>query len=554
MPERNRVVIPGSERTARPGARVVGTPDPNQRIQVTLVLRRRTGSSGPTQPEHVEPRLPAQRHYVDRKEFADAHGASLEDIARVQAFAHDYHLTVVEVSPARRAVRLSGSVADLSAAFGVYLANYEHAEGKYRSRTGPLYVPEDMAGIVTAVLGFTDRPVAKPHFRRRRDVQPQAGARPLDASAESYTPVQVSQIYDFPTGVDGTGQCTAIVELNTPADPSQPGVNVGAGYTTSDLNAFFSQLGITPPSVTAISVDGGQNLPGLNQDADIETTLDIEVAGAVAPGSRIAVYFAPNTDQGFLDAVTTAIHDSVNKPSVVSISWGGPEGGPPQSMQAFNQALQDAAALGVTVCVASGDGGSEDGVSDGQAHVDFPASSPFSLACGGTRLHATGTTINSEVVWNEDGGASGGGVSEVFDLPTWQANANVPPSINPGHHVGRGVPDLAGDADPQTGYQIVQGGQQIVIGGTSAVAPLIAGLVALMNQSLGVAVGFLNPLLYGPVAATAGAVHSVTQGNNDVNGSLGGQYQAVAGWNPCAGLGSPDGAAVLSALTARAGA
>jgi kumamolisin len=450
-------------------------------------------------------------------------------------------------------VRLSGSVADLSAAFGVYLVHYEHPEGRYRSRTGPIYVPEDLDGIVTAVLGFTDRPVAKPHFRRRHNAQPVAGAPPPNAvMAKSYTPVQVAQIYDFPTGINGTGQCIGIVELNTPADPSQPNVNVGAGYTTSDLNTFFTQLGISPRSVTAISVDGGQNLPGLNQGADIETALDIEVAGAVAPGSRIAVYFAPNTDQGFLDAVTTAIHDSVNQPSVVSISWGGPEGGPSQGMQAFDQALQDAAALGVTVCVASGDNGSEDGVSDGLAHVDFPSSSSFALACGGTRLDATGTTINIEVVWNDgaQGGAGGGGVSEVFDLPTWQANANVPLSINPGNHKGRGVPDLAADADPATGYQIVQGGQQLVIGGTSAVAPLIAGLVALMNQSLGKAAGYLNPLLYGPVATTSGTVHDITQGNNDIDGSLGGAYQAGVGWDPCTGLGSPDGAAVLAALSA----
>jgi kumamolisin len=531
---------------------MVGAPDPQQRIDVTLVLRRQPGSTGPTQPEHVEARLPGQRRYVDRKEFAEAHGASLEDIGKVQAFAHDHRLTVVEVSPARRMVRLSGSVADLSAAFGVYLAHYEHPEGKYRSRTGPIYVPENLDGIVTAVLGFTDRPVAKPHFRRHHGAQTRAGVRPLEAAPNSYTPVQVAQIYDFPTGVDGSGQCIGIVELNTPADPNQPNVNVGAGYTTDDLNTFFSQLGITPPSVTAISVDGGQNLPGLNQNADIETALDIEVAGAVAPGSQVAVYFAPNTDQGFLDAVTTAIHDSVNRPSVISISWGGPEGGPSQSTQAFDQALQDAAALGVTVCCASGDGGSEDGVSDGLAHVDFPASDPFALACGGTRLDATGTTINSEVVWNEgtQGGAGGGGVSEVFDLPPWQANANVPLSINPGNHQGRGVPDLAGDADAATGYQIFVGGQPLVIGGTSAVAPLIAGLVALMNESLGQGVGYLNPVLYGLVAATPGTLHPITQGNNDIDGSLGGEYPAGPGWNACTGLGSPDGAAVLAALTA----
>src|SRR5487761_598338 len=120
--------------------------------------------------------------------------------------------------------------------------------------------------------------------------------------------------------------------------------------------------------------------------------LDIEVAGAIAPAAAIAVYFAPNTDAGFLDAVTTAIHDDVRKPSVISISWGGPESTwTQQAMSAIDQAFQAAATLGITVCVAAGDSGSTDGVSDGSNHVDFPASSSGVLACGGTSLRASGT-------------------------------------------------------------------------------------------------------------------------------------------------------------------
>src|SRR5205807_6173292 len=152
--------------------------------------------------------------------------------------------------------------------------------------------------------------------------------------------------------------------------------------------------------------------------------LDIEVAGAVAPGASIAVYFAPNTDQGFLDALTTAIHDTTNNPSVISISWGGPENEwTQQAMMAFDAACQDAATLGVTICTASGDNGATDGATDGQLHVDFPASSPAILACGGTTLDATGNQIKDEEAWNElatGGGATGGGVSQVFALPSWQ--------------------------------------------------------------------------------------------------------------------------------------
>jgi len=270
--------------------------------------------------------------------------------------------------------------------------------------------------------------------------------------------------------------------------------------------------------------------------------LDIEVAGAMSPGARIVVYFAPNTDRGFLDAITRAVHDQRYQPSVISISWGAPESGwTAQAMQAFDQAFQDAAALGVTVCCASGDNGSGDGVGDGKAHVDFPAASPDALACGGTRLDAGGGAIRSETVWNDgaNGGSTGGGVSDTFALPPWQQHAGVPHSANPGGHVGRGVPDVAGDADPATGYRILVDGQQAVFGGTSAVAPLWAALIARLNQQLGTPVGHLNPLLYGSLV---GACRDITSGNN-------GAYQARAGWDACTGWGSPNGARLLTALS-----
>jgi len=152
--------------------------------------------------------------------------------------------------------------------------------------------------------------------------------------------------------------------------------------------------------------------------------LDIEVVGAIAPQATIAVYFAPNTDAGFLDAVTTAIHDTANKPSVISISWGGPESSwTQQALTAFDSAFEAAAAVGITVCVASGDNGSSDGVADGADHVDFPASSPHALACGGTSLQVSGNAITVESVWNDgaQGGSGGGGVSASFALPPWQA-------------------------------------------------------------------------------------------------------------------------------------
>jgi kumamolisin len=276
--------------------------------------------------------------------------------------------------------------------------------------------------------------------------------------------------------------------------------------------------------------------------------LDIEVSGSIAPGTKIVAYFAENTDAGFLNAITTAAHDSTNNPSVISISWGGPESSwTQQAMTSMDSAFQAAAAMGVTVCVAAGDDGSTDGVTDGLNHVDFPASSPNVLACGGTDLVASGNTITSETVWNElanNEGATGGGISDVFPLPSYQSSAGVPPSANPGGHVGRGVPDVAGDADPSTGYVTLVDGQSGVIGGTSAVAPLWAALIALINQSVGKPAGFINPTLY-QNAGSAQDFNDITSGSN-------GAYSAGTGWDACSGLGSPRGAQVAAVLGAGA--
>jgi kumamolisin len=236
---------------------------------------------------------------------------------------------------------------------------------------------------------------------------------------------------------------------------------------------------------------------------------------------------------------------------VVSISWGQSEDQwSAQSRTAMDSALADAAALGVTICVAAGDNGSGDGATDGSAHCDFPASSPHALACGGTRLEGNpaSQTVTTEVVWNDaefgggGNGATGGGISDVFPLPSWQANAGVPAPA--GGSGGRGVPDVAGNADPVTGYSIVSGGQQTVVGGTSAVAPLYAGLIARLAQGTGEKFGLLQPLIYAGVqpGADVPGFNDITQGNN-------GAYSAGPGWDPCTGLGSPNGQALLDQLS-----
>src|SRR5208283_2761159 len=319
------------------------------------------------------------------------------------------------------------------------------------------------------------------------------GAHAATDGAQPFTAAQVAQIYNFPTGFDGTGQTIGIIEL-------------GGGYRPSDLDKYFSGLGIAAPSVIPVSVDGGTNAPTNANSADTEVVLDIEVAGSVAPGAKIVVYFAPNyaASNGFLDAITKAVHDTENNPSVISISWGGPEEIPINSFQTqFDQALQAAALLGITVCVAAGDNGAADegpNEWDGAAHVDFPSASPFALSCGGTRLIAANGAITAESVWNQDHadlpddsfGSGGGGVSGAFPLPAYQQQSNVPVSLNPQGAHGRGVPDVTGDGDPDSGYNIFVDGQPEQVGGTSAVAPLWAALIARINQKLKGRVGFMN--------------------------------------------------------------
>jgi kumamolisin len=510
-PAADRELLPGSERTAATRAEVIGPADPAQRATVTVVLRRRA-------------ELPAGG-FLSRDALAAATGADPADIETTRAALTGLGLSIDEVDAPSRRLRVTGSVGALSNAFGTDLQQatspdpVSGAPVTHRHRTGALSVPSALHGIVVAVLGLDDRPQARAHFH----------AALAAAATASFTPLQLGTAYGFPAGTDGAGHTLAIVEL-------------GGGFSTKDLTPYFAGLGVTPPTVRAVSVDGAKNVAGKDPNgADGEVLLDIEVAGALAPGADLVVYFAPNTDAGFLDAVATAAHASPT-PTAISISWGESEDDwTAQARAALDDAMADAAALGVTVTVAAGDSGSSD--SGTGAHVDFPASSPHALACGGTTLH-TGAkeAISSETVWNDgtDGGSTGGGISDTFTVPSWQDSAGVPLK---GGKKGRGVPDVAGNADPRTGYQVLVDGTRLVIGGTSAVAPLWAALVCRLAEALGRPLGLLQPALYSGVTGghPATGLRDITSGNN-------GGYKASVGWDPCTGLGSPDGTALLAAL------
>jgi kumamolisin len=506
----SHVPLQGSQREHPANSTPAGNPVPDEIIQLTLILRRRSSAPDPDW---------CARH-LSHRELANLYGADPADVQAIKEFVYQHQWSIVSINESARSVTISGRLGDLAGAFRADVALRQVGHQVLRTRQGSLHVPASLDGRVVAVFGFDQRPAASTYHT----------FRPRASQSVSYTPPQVAQLYSFPQ-TTGANQTIALIEL-------------GGGFDDSDLQSYWQQLGSNNVSVTAVPVDDAQNSPTGDPDGpDGEVVLDIEVAGGVAPGANIAAYFAPNTDQGFLDGINAAIHDTARKPSVISISWGSAESEwTPQAMNAFNAAFHDAALLGISVCVASGDNGSSDGEPDGGVHVDFPASSPWVLACGGTRLSGSNGKIKSETVWNDgaDGGATGGGVSSHFSKPKYQANIAVPSPTGTVNTTGRGVPDVAGVADPDTGFDILVDGQQGVVGGTSAVAPLWAGLIALLNEQLGRNLGWFHSALYGTIAQH-NALHDITSGNN-------GAYKAAKGWDPCTGLGSPNGQAMLSLL------
>jgi kumamolisin len=502
----SQVILSGSHREHPANAPFMGKPPADEMLTVMCILRRKDEA----------PDAPASR--LSHQQFEKTQGADPADIEAVERFASQHGFNVVRVDTAARSITLAGKFAALAEVFGADV-DLRNVDGRtIRSRQGSLSLDPTLDGRVVAVFGFDQRPQLK---TRHRILQ-----RTLETSA--YTPMQVAKAYNFPTN-KGSSQAIALIEL-------------GGGYSNSELTTYWRQLSLPSVSVTSVGIDGATNSPtGDPESADGEVTLDIQIAGAVAPAARLVVYFSPNSDQGFYDGVGAAIHDKVRKPSVISISWGMAEDQwTRQAMNAFNALFHDAALLGISVCAASGDNGSSDGDTDGANHVDFPASSPWVLACGGTSLTLVDGKIASETVWNDGGGgATGGGVSQHFSKPAYQSAIDVPLPVH-SNPTGRGVPDVAGNADPATGYVVFIGGQQSVVGGTSAVAPLWAALIALVNERLGKRVGWLNSKLYTKLAP-AKALQDITAGNN-------GDYHANTGWDPCTGLGTPNGAAILKNL------
>jgi len=497
----------------------------------------------------LDAKRPAERNYMTRDQLRSEYGSDPGAVESIEKFAADHHLIVTRDDRASAQLGLAGTAADVGIAFGVRLLDYSHPTlGEFYARSGPVMLPMDVADAITGVFGLNTQRVMHRLPRPRRQI---AAVTSLARANPYFVPTELAGIYNFPDG-DASGQCIGLLEF-------------GGGVEQSDVAAYFRQIGAPAPDIEIVAVDGVGTDPAADPDSTGEVMLDIEIAGTLAGGAKIAVYFSTFDEKGLIDILSAVINDSANDPSVVSISWGWDENQPfngsnvlwsPAAIDHVNHSLLAAAQLGITVCVSTGDDGSEAQVKDGNAHVNFPATSPYVLAVGGTTLHArkrkNGQVAVTEVVWNDGpGSGTGGGVSDITPVPDWQAGT-APRSINPGAFAGRAIPDVAANADPATGYVVMSGGRLGVVGGTSAAAPLWGSLITRINALLNGRMGNFNALLYG-VLGPNGVLRDITSGNNDTDGLLDGRFAAGPGWDACTGWGAPDGAKLLAALQSPAG-
>ncbi|MGC1382544.1 MAG: S53 family peptidase [Candidatus Acidiferrales bacterium] len=541
MKQRAYTPVEGSTRKALPGARAVGRTNPEQTLNVTIKLRRKKSL-----PELIS----RPKKALTREQLAAAYGASPGDVKKVSTVLGQFGLKVTSSNLATRTIHFAGTAGEMEKAFDVKLFDYTHPGGDYRGRVGAVHVPKELSGIVQGVFGMDNRCVVR---RRPQPIPPSNRAKALtQIPASWYIPSQLASHYSFPSG-DGSGQAVGLLEF-------------GGGYFPADLASFCKLANVAMPTVNPISTDGTST--SSKDGAEGEVMLDIEVVAGVCPKATIAVYFAAFTEQGWITILDAVTQDKENNPGVISCSWGYAEDNDiwtGQAMTQISESLKEAAYLGITFCVAAGDDGSSDAISDGNAHVDFPSSSPYSLAVGGTTIPSK-TGSAKDIGWFEgdglradSGGSTGGGVSAEFARPVWQSNVKVS-SVNSGAIVGRAVPDVAANADwVKSPYLLVVDGGAQGNGGTSAATPLWASLITLINAQRGSAgrIGYLSPLLYAPPSNSSGTTigalgcTDVTSGQNDTD-KVGG-YSAGVGYDAISGWGVPNGQKLLVAIGSASG-
>lgn len=503
-PRPDRVPIEGTRRPVWPGATPLAE-TMEADIWLTAWLRpRREGTLDVAQANALGATAPARRSYIDRASLTRETDADPRDVEVVRRWCASHGIDVI--AQHWRSLVLSAPIPKLIEAFDATAGMYQLGDKRrFRHRSGSLHAPAEVAALLHGAFGLHQWPRSHAVGSLQSDVKPLLAA-------------DIASRYAFPDG-DGTGVTVGVLQMR-------------GAFDASDFAACMTSQGVIAKSPIVKRVDNAELTHATATVKDIESAIDTQIVGALAPGAQIVVYATPDDERGVLDGIRSALFDEVHRPSVLSISFGFPEHlWTPSALAILNELFVAAALLGVTIVCASGDRGAE--VDDaGNAHVLAPASSPFALACGGTAI-VTGAGVSTESGWSQ----SGGGFSEIFALPPWQGVAAASAAA---YRVaeGRGVPDVAAEVTP--GYAVVFKGTEIAMGGTSAAAPMWAALTARIGQRLGKPLGFYAPLLYG--RSTSDTFADVLTGGND-------RYRCAPGWNPCTGLGVPIGDAIEAALS-----
>lgn len=514
-----RAELLDTAKAGTPEGKLVGPTKPDAPMSVTIMVKSKASEKDVD--ETLAKIIKHEQAPLTDAEFQNKFGADPDAVKRIVQFAKDNHLKAERIDDRSGQVVLKGKVADFARAFNVKIEDYQNGNNVNRERSGLISVPRNIAGDVQGVFGLDSRPQAESHVKL---LPPGISPR----AVSGYMPDEVANQYKFPKDSMGAGQSVGIVEF-------------GGGLDLKDNSQYYKDHGLKEPKVQIVTIGDAKNKPG--GSADSEVALDSQVIGVIAPEATQQLIFAPNSEQGFLDAITRATFPEKGEiqNSAISISWGMPESSwSEQALQNMNAAFKKAALKGISVFAAAGDDGAKDKSSDGKFTADYPAADPWVTGAGGTNLNIG---ADKEVTWNDGNGpfsgSTGGGLSRVFPVPDFQGGIKLPADANNDGKTGRGVPDIAGNASPFTGYRVRYRGSETVMGGTSAVAPLYAALTMRLNGALGRPVGHWNAFLY--KNGGTDMFRDITDGNN--NG-----YSAGPGWDAATGWGSVRGDKMLEAL------
>lgn len=504
-------------------------PNPDEELTFTLFLNP------------VKRKIPSLRKLTNiakrsnlitsRAKFRGMHNTTKEDIGKLKEYFDGFGLTIKTIKLTERWIAVKGKIADIERALKIDILRYDFDNLVYFFHNGVMQIPHKIAHLVEAITGINKAPIKeKKVFPRQIDVK-NAILEGRAVSAKDF-----ERLYNFPKGLDGSGECLGIISL-------------GGGYDKEVLKKYFKKQGIAMPDISWVPVGDGKNDPGKNLEYDYEVYMDVEIAACLAPGAKIVVYFAKNHKSNILKAFKQAIHDDKNKPSVISLSWGSLEDTfSMRDAHTLNNALKEAANLNITLVCSSGDLGSSGMPNQQGENMQLPASSPYVLAVGGTQTHIEDNKILHEDVWKQDQemegqlmhGSSGGGFSKRFPMPKYQSEV-LPLEFTRKNK--RGLPDVSANASTFPGILLSVGQTEQISMGTSASTPLWAALLIRVNQKmtqLGLPhIGFIHPFIYKDEFRPL--FNQVVSGSN-------GKYEATAGWDPCTGLGTPNGEVFLQQM------